>query len=216
MDFEQKFDKPVIKIGRWTMFLALIATFIPSLYLLVVYGEMPKIQHIIAGYILIASTQAPYYFIEPISYFPVLGLSGTYMSFLAGSISGVRLPTVSVVQDLMGITPGTQKAELVNTLAIAGSVVVTTIAGLIAVTVGGTLIGILPESVVGAFNYVLPAIFGSTFGSFAVKDPKIAIVALVLAVFVNKTGILPGYFAIPAVIVATVAIAIFAQKKQEA
>ena len=197
------------------MFLALVATFIPSLYLLIAYGEMPKIQHIIAGYIMIASTQAPYYFIEPISYFPILGLSGTYMSFLSGSISGVRLPTVGIVQDIMGVTPGTHKAELINTLAVAGSVIVTTIGGLIAVTIGGTLINALPESVVGAFNYVLPAIFGSTFGNFAVKDPKIAVVALLLAVIVNKLPFIPGYFAIPGVIVATVVIAIVSQKKAE-
>ena len=79
--FEQSFTRPVIRIGRWTLLLAIPLCFLPAIYLWLRYGALPPLGAILTGWFLIASIYGSWYFVEPISYFPVLGLSGTYMSF---------------------------------------------------------------------------------------------------------------------------------------
>ncbi len=53
---------------------------------------MPPISALLASTMAIVSMSAPNYIIEPVSYSPILGIPGTYMSFLSGNISNMRLP----------------------------------------------------------------------------------------------------------------------------
>ena len=121
--YEKTFTKPIIRYGRFTNLLSLVLCFLPSILVWVVYGVKPSTQDILTGWGLAASVYAIYSIVEPISYFPILGLPGTYMSFLSGNIGNVRLPTSAVTQEAVGVEPGTKKAEIVSTLGIAGSIV---------------------------------------------------------------------------------------------
>lgn len=63
---------------------------------------MPKMNRIgkITGYIgaiSIISSFGVLWFVEPISYYPVVGQIGTYMAFLSGNISNMRVPCASMV-----------------------------------------------------------------------------------------------------------------------
>lgn len=215
--YEEAFTKPIIKIGRMTLLAAIFLCFLPTIYLVVRYGAMPPLGAIISGWVMIASIYAPYYFIEPISFFPVLGLAGTYMSFLSGEIGNMRLPCSAIAQKVLKVDPGSKKAELVSTLAIGGSVITSLVAGTLAVICGGFIMGILPPAVIKAFDFVLPSIFGAMFGMFAVKSPKYAAFALIL-VSVLTTFIkgLPVFIVIPATVFSTIAFAYFDFKKKNA
>lgn len=212
--YNEKFTRPVIRIGRLSMFIAVFACLIPNIYLAIRYGAMPELGQILTGYALTAAVYAPMYFIEPISYFPVLGIAGTYMSFLAGEIGNMRLPCSAIAQNVLKVEKGSKKAELVSTLAIAGSVVTSLVAGTLSVFVGSIILKVLPASVLRAFDFVLPAVFGSMFAMFAIQAPKFGIYALALVLILKIFTPLPVFTILPLTVFSTIAIGIYGYKKK--
>ena len=214
--YKEGFTKPVIRIGRWTLIVATFLCFIPSIYLGIRYGAVPPIGNILASWFLIASIYGPYYFVEPISYFPVLGIAGTYMSFLAGEIGNMRLPVSAVAQNVLKVEPGSKKAELVSTLAIAGSIVTSVVAGTLAVLAGSLILGMLPPFIIKMFDFVLPGVFGSMFAMFALKAPKYGIFSLAICIFMQIVLKTPVFVTIPVTIFSTIGLALFNSKKVRA
>ena len=92
------YDKKMIKIGRVSMGLAIIANFIPAIYVGLRYGEMPGIATILQIWALVAATYGISWIIQPIAYYPTLGAPGSYIGWLAGSDGtkncrrGIRYP----------------------------------------------------------------------------------------------------------------------------
>lgn len=213
--YHESFTKPIIKVGRITLLLAVAFSFLPPLYLWIRYGALPPLNAILTGWFLIASIYGTYYFIEPISFFPILGVAGTYMSFLSGNIGNMRLPCAAVAQEALKVEPGSEKAELVATLGIAGSIITNLIVVTIAAIAGNQLMAIFPPVVVKAFEYVLPSIFGAMFAMFAVKYPKYGGFAITVTLFLlGVVQVLPVWVLIPVCVFSTIAFAIFAYKKK--
>ncbi len=215
-EFEKSFSKPIINTGRWTILLAVPLSFLPVMYLWIKYGALPPIGNILTGWFLIASIYGSYYLIEPISFFPVLGVSGTYMSFLAGNIGNMRLPCAAVAQEALKVESGSDKAELVATLGIAGSIITNLIVVTIAAVAGNQLFKLFPPVVIDAFGFVLPGIFGAMFALFAIKFHKYGAFALTLVlIMLGVIKVLPVYVVIPVSVFSTIAFAVFSYKKQQ-
>lgn len=87
---------------------------------------MPTAKAIAAAAAIRISACLVYYFIEPISFQPVLGIPGTYMAFLSGNISNLRVPCSSVAQQAAGVQEGTPEGAVISTVGVAVSVVVNT------------------------------------------------------------------------------------------
>ncbi|OZV10524.1 hypothetical protein CIW83_19795 [Tissierella sp. P1] len=213
--YYENFTKPIIKTGKWTLLLAVAFCFLPAIYLWIRYGALPPVKSIITGWFLIASIYGSYYFIEPISFFPVLGMAGTYMSFLAGNIGNMRVPCAAVAQEALKVEPGSKKAELVATLGIAGSIITNIVIVTIAAIAGNGLMQLFPPVVIKAFEFVLPAIFGSMFAMFAVKYPKYGAFAIGLTLFLlGVVKVLPVYVLIPLCVFSTIIFATTSYKKK--
>ena len=75
----------------------------PLVILAVVFKIMPPLNAILAAATIRISACLVYYFIEPISFQPVLGIPGTYMAFLSGNLSNLRVPCSSVAQKAAGV-----------------------------------------------------------------------------------------------------------------
>lgn len=212
--YEQIFTKKIISTGRWTMFLAIAFSFLPAIYLWARYGAIPPVKNILTGWFLIASMYGAFYIVEPISYFPILGISGTYMSFLSGNIANVRVPASAVAQDALGVEPGSQKAELVSTISIAGSIITNLVILTIGAFAGNAIIGVLPKFVTTAFGFVFPAIMGALLTMFALKAYKCAIVGLIVGIIITVTQIVPVWLAVPLCVFATAFVGTMDYKKQ--
>jgi hypothetical protein len=179
VDFNVTWKRPASKIGILTLSCAIIASLFPSIYLYIAHGVFPELSVALSAWSLIAMSYVAFYFIEPFSYYPILGLTGTYMSFLTGNISNLRLPASAAAQEAVGVELGSKKAEIVSTLAISGSVITNTIIVTIAVVSGNALISLFPDWIISALStYTLPAIFGAVFMQFAMNNIKIAAIAL--------------------------------------
>ncbi len=213
----------IVKWGRITGLLGIILSFGPILVLTVIYGLMPPTSAIITAFIAMASAVAVNWFVEPISYFPVIGLAGTYMAFVSGNISNLRIPAAAVAQSVAGVEPGTEEGNIISTLGIATSVFVNIVVLAIGVFAGASILTKLPESVLNAFNYLLPALFGAIFVQFAMKKVKIAPIALILALsltFMLNAGVfsflpgMPSYVVTLGSVFGTIAVAVTLYKKE--
>ena len=91
--------QPRTASGSITSLIHVVIFFLPPIYLMVFYGLPADWGTIMQGAAATWSFSMPLWFIEPISYFLVLGVCGTYISFLAGNISNFRLPVSAVAQE---------------------------------------------------------------------------------------------------------------------
>ena len=202
-NYEKSFTKPIIRYGSLTNLLAIPLCFIPAIYLWLVKGAFPGWNNILTGWMYVASMFAIYSVVEPICYFPILGLPGTYMPFLSGNIGNMRVPCAVVAQESLGVEPGTKKAELIATLGIAGSIFTNTIMVTIAAIGGAALMSIFPPVVLTAFKYVSSAIFGAMFAMFASKNLKYGAFALVVVMAMLLSKAIPVYIMIPIAVFST-------------
>lgn len=187
------------KWGKITNWLGVLLSFGPALVLAVIYKIIPPVSAIITGFIAIASAVGVVWIVEPISYFPIIGVPGTYMAFITGNISNLRIPAAAVSQNVAGVEPGTKEGTIIATLGMATSVIVNIVILALGVFAGAAILESLPQNVVASFNFLLPALFGAIFVQFALKKLKLAPIALGLALgltFALKAGVfsfLPGY-----------------------
>jgi hypothetical protein len=206
--FQNSFVRPVIRIGTITMVVAWAGNFLPCLYLYLRYGVVPPWGSILKIWVLVASVYGAFYIVEPISYYAILGLSGTYMSFLAGNIANLRLPCSAMAQEATGVEPGSQEAEVISALGIAGSVIVNTIGVTLAAILGAALLTVFPPFVKKAFAYILPAVFGAVFVQFAIRYPVVGLMAIPIPlILLGWVKVLPIWVVIPACVFGTVALA---------
>ncbi|MDC3413989.1 small-conductance mechanosensitive channel [Aquibacillus sp. 3ASR75-11] len=171
--------------GRLTIWAVIVLTLAVPLYLSFVLGFHPGWSTIISGFAAYASIVMFVWVLEPISYYPVLGVSGTYLAFLTGNIGNMCLPCASIAQNVVGAEPGTKKGEITASLAIATASIVNIVMLLIAILAGSYFISLMPESVVSNFRFVLPAIFGAVIAQFAIKKPLFGVIGIAFGLFVN-------------------------------
>ena len=220
-EFNAIWKGPVNKIGRFTLLLAVAFSFIPLLYLYFTEGAYPGISNALKTWGMIAAVFGAMYFVEPISFYSILGLSGTYMSFLSGNIGNCRLPCAAMALEVTETEPGTQEAEVISTLGISGSIIVNIIGTTSCAFIGAAVLAALPVNITDALKtYTAPAIFGAMFGSFSIKYPKLAIFGLGIPVAIRILApTAPAYFIIVPAVFGTIIIArLFykSDKKKEA
>ena len=119
--------------------------------------------------------------IETITFVPMLGAGGSYLSFVTGNISNLKLPCALNALEQNEVSAGSEEGEIISTIAIATSSIVTTIIIIIGVVCIVPLTPILEAPVLApAFEQMLPALFGGLGVVFVSKNWKIAIAPVVL------------------------------------
>lgn len=216
LSYEEVFTKKVIKIGMWTLLIGVPLSFVPAIYLWIRYDAIPPLNTILTAWFMIASIYGVEYFATPISYFPILGMSGTYMAFLSGNIANVRVPCAIVAQDVAGVQAGTKEGEIVATLGMAGSIITSLVVTTIAAIAGNVLIGYFPPVILQSFDYVLPAIFGALFSLFAVQYRSYGVFsAAIAAILIFGIRVLPTWLVVPLCSFSTIGFAMYSYKKKE-
>jgi len=202
--FEKEYLKPVHRVGFWTCVGVSVAMFVPPLLLYLIYGTFAPWEAIGAGMALALTYAVPFFFIEPISYYPVYGDAGNYMSMTTGNVSNLRLPCAAVAQAVAGVPEGTRKGAAIAAIGIAVSVLAGVTGVFIGSLTGGWITAQFPEWLTEAFKlYLLPAIWGAVFGQFALRGPVYALPALIIAGIPLMLG-LKAYFTIPIAVFGTI------------
>jgi hypothetical protein len=179
--FEGDYLPKMHKIGKTIGVIAILISFAPALVLGLVYGLWPNWGALATCMVSAAASFAFLWFIEPISYYPVVGPVGTYMAFVSGNISNMRIPCASMAQVSAGVEPGTNQGSIIATIGMGTSIIINVAILTVGVIGGQAILSALPESVTAALNYLLPALFGALFVQFGMKNIKLSGIVLVLA-----------------------------------
>lgn len=211
------------KIGKITGVLGVLLTFSPALTLGLVYGLWPEWASLGTAALAAVTSFGILWFVEPLSYYPVVGPVGTYMAFLSGNISNMRIPCASMAQVGAGVEPGTEKGSIIATIGMGVSIVINTLILSLGVIAGQAILGMLPAAVISALNYLLPALFGALLVQFGMKNKGHTAIMLVfgciLCVAINA-GVfswLPGasnYLATLACVFVSIGIMLVKNKKK--
>lgn len=150
--------------------------------------------------------------IETVTFVPMLGAGGSYLSFVTGNISNLKLPCAINALEQNGVSANSEEGEVISTIAIATSSIVTTVIILIGVICIVPLTPILEAPILApAFEQMLPALFGGLGVAFVSKNWKIAIapVALMLVLFIFVPALNAGTVGImvPVSVLFTIAVA---------
>ena len=181
--------------GRiWNLSVMVILILFP-VAVCVVFGTMPDWNGFLMGLI----STAPMYWavgvIETITYVPMLGAGGSYLSFVTGNISNLKLPVALNALDQAKVKINSEEGEVVSTIAIAVSSIVTTLIIILGVLLITPLTPILNAPVMEpAFAQILPALFGGLGVVFVSKNWKIAVapIALMLVLFITIPALNAG------------------------
>ena len=125
--------------------------------------------------------------VEVVTFLPMLGAGGSYLSFVTGNISNLKLPCALNALESNEVGAQSEEGEIVSTIAIAVSSIVTTVIIIIGVLLIVPLTPVLESPVLKpAFDQLLPALFGALGLVFVSKNAKIAIapITLMLILFV--------------------------------
>lgn len=177
--FFEEFNNGLHKIGKITMLLALILLFSVPFAVGAFNGVLPDWKAFMAGFANVGLIYVPMSVVEFLIYTPMLGVGGSYLSFLTGNVTNMKIPCAINARDFAKTEVGTPENEIVSTISVATSAIVTTLVILVGVILIVPLQPVLQsETLLPAFNNVVPALFGALGLKYFVKSPKIAAVPL--------------------------------------
>ena len=156
--------------------------------------------------------------IETVTFVPMLGAGGSYLGFVTGNISNLKLPCALNALEQNEVSANSEEGEVVSTIAIAVSSIVTTVIIIIGVVLIVPLTPILQAPVLQpAFDQILPALFGGLGVAFVSKNWKVALapVLLMLILFIFVPALNAGTVGImvPVSALFTIAVARIMYKK---
>jgi hypothetical protein len=146
-----------------------------------IYGVTPDWAAVVSGLIATAPMYWAVGIVEVITFIPMLGAGGSYLSFVTGNISNLKLPCAINALENAKADPKSEEGEIISTIAIAVSSIVTTIIIAVGVAFIVPLQPILESKVLEpAFEQMLPALFGALGVALVSKNWKIAVAPVIL------------------------------------
>ena len=183
-------------------------------------GAMPDLPAVGKGFLSVGLVWTVSSVVEFLVYTPMLGAGGGYLAFITGNLINMKIPCAVNARDIVGAKTGTPENEIISTLSIATSSLVT-----ILVLALGVLLLLVPLQPVlqssvlqPAFANVVPALFGAMAYRYYRKNMKVAIAPLlvmsVLFILVPSLTGSTSFMIIPSGAIA-IGIAYFFYKKQQ-
>ena len=199
MEKEMTYIDQVHSFGRkWNIFVMIMLIAYPVVTALI-FRTGPDWHGFTMGLIATAPMYWAVAVVETITYVPMLGAGGSYLSFVTGNISNLKLPVALNALEQADVKASSEEGEVISTISIAVSSIVTTIIIIIGVLLIRPLTPVLNAPVLApAFAQMVPALFGALGVVFIAKNVKIAVAPLILMLIL--------FIAVPALNAGTVGI----------
>ncbi|HZK33333.1 MAG TPA: hypothetical protein VFC60_02425 [Tissierellaceae bacterium] len=169
--------------GRIWCSLAIVMFLLYPLATSIYYSAWPSLTGLLKGLLGVVPIFWTVGAIEAFTFAPMLGSGGTYLGFVTGNLTNLKVPCALNALEANNIKPGTEEAEVVSTIAIAVSSITTTIIIFVGILLLAQLQPILESELLApAFDNILPSLFGALAVVFVSKDWKIAITPLLFMV----------------------------------
>jgi len=182
--------------GRlWMVFILIVFIGVP-LSMCVYYNAWPKPAAVLKGLLPIAMFYYPTAVVEVLTYAPLLGTGGMYLSFITGDISNLKLPCAIAAMNATKVKPNSEEGEIISTISIAASSIATIVIVAVCVFFLRPIIPIITDEssiFAPAFSQVLPALFGSILTAYLLKYPKTVVaplaVILIILIFAGQMSV---------------------------
>ena len=184
----------------------------------VIFQAVPDWEGVGKGLIATAPMYWAVGIVEVITFIPMLGAGGSYLSFVTGNISNLKLPCAINALENAGVDAKSEEGEIVSTIAMAVSSIVTTVIIVLGVILIVPLTPIFESDFLKpAFDQILPALFGALGVALVSKSWKIAvapvILMLILFIFVPAFNSSTVGIMVPVGVVFTIAFSRILYKK---
>lgn len=181
--------------GRIWNLSMMVLLFLFPVAVAVIYRAAPDWHGFLMGLIATAPMYWAVGVVETFTYVPMLGAGGSYLSFVTGNISNLKLPVALNALEQADVKVNSEEGEIISTVAIAVSSIVTTLIIILGVLLITPLTPVLNAPVLEpAFAQILPALFGGLGVVFISKNWKIAVapVLLMLVLFIAVPALNAG------------------------
>ena len=166
-------------LGRIVSMLALIMLIGAPFVIGGILGAMPDLAAAGRGFLAVGLIWTVSSVVEYLVYTPMLGAGGSYLAFITGNLINMKIPCAMNARELTGAKTGTAENEVISTLSIATSSLVTILVLALGVVLMIPLQPVLQSPALQpAFANVVPALFGAMACQYYRKDPRLAVVPL--------------------------------------
>ncbi len=179
--FFEQFNNGLHKLGRIMSTIAVLALLAVPFLMGAIYGTAPDLKGFLAGIANVGIIYIPVAIVEYLVYAPMLGAGGSYLSFITGNVTNMKIPCAMNARDIAGTKVGTPENEIISTISIATSAIVTTLVIVVGVILLVPLQPVLQNAALTpAFDNVVPALFGALGLKYFSKSPQIAAIPVTL------------------------------------
>ena len=158
----------------------------------VYYDAWPSMTHVLAGLLGVAPVYWTVGIIEVFTFTPMLGSGGSYLGFVHGNLSNLKVPCALNAMEAAKVKPGTEEGDVISTIAVASSTIVNTLVLAAGVLLLSYLKPVLESPALQpAFANILPALFGALAVVYVSKNWKLALapLTLMIALFLIAPGL---------------------------
>ena len=146
-------------------------------------GAGPDMGAVARGFLSVGLVWTVSSVVEFLVYTPMLGAGGSYLAFITGNLINMKIPCAMNAKELVDAKSGTAENEVIATLSIATSSLVTIVVLALGVVLLIPLQPVLQSPVLApAFANVVPALFGAMAYKYYRKDPLLSLVPLTVMV----------------------------------
>ena len=177
--YYEKYLKSTHRLGRAVSVLTLILLLGAPFVIGAVLGAMPDMQAAAKGFLSVGLVWTVSSVVEFLVYTPMLGAGGSYLAFITGNLINMKIPCAVNAKELVDAKTGTAENEVISTLSIAASSLVTILVLALGVLLMIPLQPVLQSPALQpAFANVVPALFGAMAYKYFRKSPLLALVPL--------------------------------------
>ena len=178
--FEQ-YNSRTHTIGRISSVIVLIMLVGAPFLMGMVLGAAPNLGAVSKAFLSVGLVWTVSSIVEFLVYTPMLGAGGGYLAFITGNLINMKIPCAVNARDIVGAKTGTPENEIISTLSIATSSLVTILVLALGVLLLVPLQPILQSPALQpAFENVVPALFGAMAYKYFRGNMKIVAAPLVV------------------------------------
>lgn len=185
--------------GQIWIWSAIVLLLCVPISICIYYNAWPGVTPVLKGLLGVAPIFWTVGTIEVITFTPMLGTGGSYLAFITGNLTNLKVPSALSAMENANVKSGSEEGEIISTIAVATSSIVTTIIIAIGVLLLAQLAPIINSAALKpAFQNILPSLFGGLAVVYVSKNWKVAMTPLFFMIILfllvpslaNSVGIL--------------------------
>lgn len=189
-----EYDNSIHRLGKISSAIMILALASVPIVMQIVFKYKLDWSKMITATLAVLSYYGVVSCVEFVSFAPVLGAGGTYLSFITGNISNLKLPAAIASMKIAGLEPGTKEAEVVSLISIAVSTFVTTGTLFLGMLLFSLILPVLQSPTLApAFTNLMPAMLGALAIPYLLSNLKTSSVPMGIATALTLTI---GYMAV--------------------